>query len=277
MVGAVFPTTYYGSYSRVLEAFQSRMSESGYLSVLLTVGFDNTKIFEPVRKLLERGVEGLMIVGRIDDERLIEHLLERKVPVVTAFSALHGAAFPSVGIDNYEATTKAMTHLLDLGHRKFAMLSGPALGNDRQQERQRAFRDALVRAGLSKTMPIYEDAKGYTLAYATDTFRRMRAQHPDVTAVVCNNDVNAMAALLEAQRMCIGVPERLSIVGFDDQDAAGLLNPGLTTISVGADTMGQGAADCLLQQLGGVQSIQRSKTLPTELIVRGSTGPHTGE
>lgn len=270
MVGAVFPTTDYGFYARLLSAFQDEMHQAGYLSVLLTVGFDNSRIFDAVRQLVERGMEALMVVGRIDDPRLLAYLLDAGIPVVCTYSSLQDAPFPSVGIDNYAATSAVMRHLLDLGHREFAMLSGPTTGNDRQQARRKAFRDTLAAAGITGAPRVFEDPQGYSLSYGVRAFRQLVEQHPEVTALVCNSDGYGMATLLEAKRMGIRVPEQLSVTGFDDQEFAALLDPPLTTVSVKADAMGIGAARALLHALQHGEGGD-SQELEAILTVRGST------
>lgn len=272
MVGAVFPTTDYGVYAQVLGSFQHRMSTAGYLSVLLTVGFDNSRIFEPVSQLVERGVEGLMVVGRIDDRRLMSYLLDKHIPVVSIYSALQDAPFPSVGIDNYGATMQVMEHLLGLGHRQFAMLSGPLQGNDRQQARRRAFTDALARAGIEGEPRILEDPRTYSVQYGTEAFRKLIQQHPEVTAVVCNSDYYGFAAVLEAKRLGLRVPQDISIAGFDDQELASLIDPPLTTVSAPGEDMGKHAAQALLETLEHGRAGQ-SMSLPSPLVIRASTGP----
>lgn len=275
IVGAVFPAVDYGFYARLLNSFQQRMNDAGYLCVMLTAGFDNSKIFNSVRQLLDRGVEALMVVGRIDDPRLIAHLLERRIPVVTTFSTLIDAPFSSVGIDNYAATTRVMRHLLELGHREFAMISGPAAGNDRQQARQRAFCDALTAAGITSEPLILERTQGYLIKYGVDAFQTIRENHPRVTAVVCNSDAYGMAVLLESSRHGVSVPSDLSVVGFDDQEFAALLNPPMTTVSFSVEEMGTRAADSLLRKLSGEVSSDFTEhvALETSLAVRGSTAP----
>jgi LacI family transcriptional regulator len=270
IVGAVFPTMDYGIYARMVSSFQQRMSGFGYLSVLLNVGFDNSNVFEPVRQLVDRGVEALMIVGRIDDPKLMSYLIDKHVPTVCTYSALMNAPFPSIGYDNYVATSKVMAHLLALGHREFALFSGPMLGNDRQQARRKAFLDALERAGIGGAPRVYEDIHGYSLDYAIRSFRAMRENHPEVTAVVCNSDDYGMAVMGEARRMGLRVPQDLSITGFDNNDFAPLQDPPLTTISVAADTMGELAASALFGVLEGGHRVE-NVVLPSELVVRGST------
>ncbi len=270
IVGAVFPTTDYGLYARMVGGFQSRMSQAGYLSVLLNVGFDNSKIYEPVRQLVDRGVEALMLTGRVDDPKLMAYLIDNHVPVVCTYSALAHSPFPSIGVDNHAATAKVMKHLLGLGHREFALFSGPTRGNDRQQERRRAFLEALEQAGIEGEPRIYEDSLAYSLDYGVRAFRTLMETHPEVTAVVCNSDTYGMAVLSEARRLGIRVPEELSVVGFDDNEFAKLLEPPLTTVSVPTDVMGARAAEALLGVLDDGRKVE-DDVLPSELVIRGST------
>ncbi|MFV0678164.1 substrate-binding domain-containing protein [Variovorax sp. tm] len=271
MVGAIFPTTDHGLYSGMLSSFQARMHQAGYLSVLITVGFDNSNIFEPVKQLLDRGIEGLMVVGRIDDKRLLAHLLANRIPVVSTYSYLADAPFPSVGANNYAGTARATEHLLALGHRHFAMLSGPATGNDRQQARRRAFADTLRAAGVAGDPLIFEDPTGYSLDFATRTFRELVQTHPEVTAIICNSDYYGLAVLAEAKKLGVRVPEQMSVVGYDDQDFAAVLDPALTTVSIKGAEMGAQAATSLLLALDGASG--SSRELPATLIVRASTAP----
>ena len=145
IVGAVFPTTDHGLYARMVEHFQRRMSEAGYLTFLRTAGFDSRNMYDAVQPLVERGAEALMIVGRIDDPKLVAYLESKGIPVVCTYSSLKDNPFASIGIDNYEGTHGVMEYLRQLGHREFALLSGPLAGNDRQQARAQAYRDVIVK------------------------------------------------------------------------------------------------------------------------------------
>lgn len=271
IVGAVFPTTYHGIYSQMVGQFQKRMTEAGYMSFLLTVDFDNSKLYEPVRRLIERGAEALMIVGRIEDPKLIAYLQQMNIPVICGYSALTDEDFPSIGIDNYAATSQVMEYLSQLGHREFAMLAGPTRHNDRQQDRVRAFTDALKRADIAGEPRIFEDPRGYSIEFGLRALQTILVEHPDVTAIVCNSDAYGMAVVAEARRQGMNVPTDLSVTGFDDLDYAAIVEPPLTTVSVSANEMGLFAAEALIGALTENRPI-RSHRLQSRLIVRGSTG-----
>lgn len=269
IVGAVIPTLDYAIYASMINAFQAAMAAEGQMVFILSAGFDNTKLYQPVRQLVERGAEALLVVGRIDDLQLVEYLLSIDLPVVTTFSFLQDEPFASIGFDNYVSTRRAVEYLLQIGHRHVAMLSGPSQGNDRQIARKKAFADALSDAGLKGEPLILESQGGYSMAFGSTATRRLLADAPETTAIICNSDVLAFSAIAECRKAGYRVPDDMTIVGHDDLDFARLLEPALTTISVPAEEMGRRSAEALLDALR-----HSRKPLPSEmhanLVVRES-------
>jgi LacI family transcriptional regulator len=104
IVGVAVPTLDYAIYARIVNSFQTTLSAAGYMVFVLTVDFDNAQIFDPVRLLVERAAEALLLIGRIDDQRLLDYLEERRIPVVTTFSFQRDAPFPSIGFETYAAS-----------------------------------------------------------------------------------------------------------------------------------------------------------------------------
>jgi LacI family transcriptional regulator len=274
IVGAVVPTLDYAIYAQMLNSFQAALSTSGYMVFMLAVGFDNTDIYEPVRQLVDRGAEALLIVGRIEDKRLQAFLEDSRIPTVTTYSYQHDGAFPSIGFDNYAATRQLADFLIRLGHRDIVMISGPTRGNDRQQNRIRAFRDAAAAAGIDRSTHVIE--RTYSLLEGAAAMRSIHTEFPATTAVMCNSDVFAFGVLSECKNLGIRVPKDLTVTGFDNQDFAGLLDPPLTTIDVPALDMGARSAEALLQAMKTRRPIA-SIRLETNLIVRSSTAsPRAG-
>lgn len=268
IVGAAIPSLDYAIYARMIDCFQNRFAESGYTTIVLTTGFDNREIYDKVRLLVDRGVEALLLVGAVEDVRVQEFLRAAAIPTVTTYSALPGEIVPSVGFNNYEATACVMDHLIALGHRQFAMIAGPIEGNDRQRSRIAAYRDRIAAGGLEGADRVL--SRPYTMDAGGEALSVLLGEHPETTAVICNSDIFAFAALAQCRRFGVRVPQDLSVSGFDDFDYASRLDPPLTTVAVPAADMGVAAADALHQALAKGEAPSRTD-LDFRLVVRDST------
>jgi LacI family transcriptional regulator len=269
IVGAVVPTLDYAIYAQMLNGFQAAMTAAGYMVFMLAVGFDNTDIYEPVRQLVDRGAEGLLLVGRIEDQRLRNFLADGRIPTVTTYSYREEGAFTSIGFDNYAAMRQLSELVIRLGHRRIVMISGPTRGNDRQQSRVRAFREAAEEAGISGTTHVME--RTYSLLEGAAAMRAIHAELPETTAVTCSSDVLAFGVLAECKNLRLRVPEDLTVTGFDNQDFAALLDPPLTTVHVPAREIGARSGEALLYAMTQHRA-PASIRLDTSLIVRASAG-----
>jgi LacI family transcriptional regulator len=270
IVGAAIPTLNYDIFARLINAYQMRLSQAGYMVFLMTVGWDSRDIYEPVRQLVDRGAEALLIVGRITDERLHKFLIERHIPTVTTYSYQSDSDIPSIGFDNYAATQQLVEYVIGLGHRNIVMMSAATVGNDRQAARVRAFKDVTASAGLKKSSHVIERVHGILDGAAA--MRTIHATYPETTAVICNSDVLAFGALAECRKLGLKIPGDVTITGFDDQEMATLVEPPLTTITVPAFEMGERAADALIHAVTSNRTIT-SVRIETSLIIRASSGP----
>ena len=270
MIGVALPTLDYSIYARLINSFQARFAQEGYATILLTTGFDNRNIHESVQLLLDRGAEAVLLVGAVEDPRVREIVTETPVPFVTTYAFPPDDIVPAVGFNNGAATETATRHLLELGHRNFAMISGLTEGNDRQQDRISAFRRCLSEAGVIGSDRII--CRRYTMAAGSTAIAEIMERFPETTAIVCNTDIFAVGAIAECRKRGLRIPEALSIIGFDDAEYASLLDPPLTTVVVPGHEMGLAAAESLLKALKE-KTRPRAKLLATTLTVRHSTAP----
>lgn len=275
IVGAVIPTLDYAIYARMVDAFQEVMSNAGYLVLVLTSGFNNADMFDKVQSLIERGAEALLMVGRVEDERLREFIKARHIPAVTTYSYQADDSVASIGFDNAAAERELLEYLIGLGHTRIAMIAGPTKGNDRQQTRIATFQTVLGDHGLPEGVVVEKDY-GFAMFEGGEAIRQIVQEYPAVTAVVCNSDVFAFSVLAECRTLGIAVPGDLSVTGFDDFDFASLLDPPLTTIAVPAREMGERAAQAIVGALASGRPIAPVR-LDTKLVIRRSTGPCTGK
>jgi LacI family transcriptional regulator len=270
MIGVALPTLDYSIFARLINRFQARFATEGYTTILLTTGFDNRDIHASVQLLLDRGAEAVLLVGAVEDPRVLEIAHETQAPFVTTYTFPPQSAVPAVGFANDHATEQAVRYLLSIGHRRFAMIAGLTDGNDRQRDRIAAFRRCLAQAGAIGSDRIV--CHGFDMAAGGLALADIVTRFPDTTAIVCNTDIFAVGALAECRKRGIRVPDDLSIVGFDDAEYAPLLDPPLTTIAVPAEEMGLKAAEALLTALK-TKSRPQPLCLETRLTLRGSTAP----
>ena len=169
---------------------------------------------------------------------------------------------------NVEGGRAVAEHVLGLGHRRIAVLTG-STGLTTVADRLDGIREALVAAGVAvDDVPVIEEA--FTRAGGRSGARRVLQSHPDTTAVIALNDDMAIGCLSELRTAGVTVPTHISVTGFDDVAVAGDLSPALTTVRLPMVEMGARAVGLTLKERG---RRPRRLRVPAELVVRDSTGP----
>jgi len=267
-MAALFPTLDNPIFAACIDAFQRRLDEHGYSLLVASAGYDSAREARELRTLLERGVDGVMLIGAAHDEESWA-LLRRGPPAVLAWTHLPAGGLAGIGFDNRAAARRIGEHLIGLGHRRIAMIAGVNSGNDRAAARVAGLRDALGAAGLSlRDADLVE--RPYTVADGQAAIRELLARPDPPTAVVCGNDHLALGAIAGARAQGVPVPQALSVTGFDDLDFAICAEPPLTTVQVPAAEMGRRAADHLVARARG-EAPPSIVELEAPVVLRGTT------
>ena len=274
MIGAVVPSFEYALYARTTSALQREADAVGYALVLATHYYDLATEVRVTRQMVRHGVDAFMFVGLDHDAELFSLLDRYGRPYVLTWGVDASGLHPSIGFDNRAATHAMTRHLLELGHRRFALISAPTAGNDRSRERGAGVREALATAGrtLADTHVRYGPI---ALDSGRKAMHELLALSPRPTAVVATNDVFAVGAMLACREAAVRIPDDVSITGVDDTDLGATQTPGLTSIRTPIVEIGRAAAHQLVARLEG-RPAELSQALPFELVRRGSTGapPH---
>ncbi|MDG4830758.1 LacI family DNA-binding transcriptional regulator [Solwaraspora sp. WMMD1047] len=178
---------------------------------------------------------------------------------------------PTVGSNNWSGALAATRHLLDLGHRRIGVLTGPVKDLS-ARARLDGFRAALDYAGVPFDRKL-ERCGFFTFEDGQDLGGDLLALSEPPTAVVCGNDLQALGLYAAAHQAGLRIPHDLSVVGFDDIDQAAWLAPPLTTVRQPFAEMGATAARLALTLADGRPLPQERYELGTALVVRGSTAP----
>ena len=270
-IGAVIPTLDNAIFANSTQAMQRELGEQGYQLLLGSHEYDTGREVQVTRALLERGVDALVLVGTDHSPELYRLLAGFRSPYVLTWSLDESGHHPCVGFNNREVGARAAQHLLELGHREFAVISGFTSHNDRARDRITGVREALTARGIDLSPQRVVEAP-FSLQGGKDALAEVLLLSPRPTAIICGNDILAQGAMIEAHALSLGVPAALSITGVDDMELSTHLPPGLTTVRIPSAEIGRQAARHLLDSLSG-QKPGTQIELAVALIVRGSTGP----
>ena len=266
-VGCVIPTLDHAIFARSTQAMQTTLAQAGYQLLVASHEYDPVTEFELVRALQQRGVDALVLVGTDHAPRLWKALSAWRKPTLLTWSC--DPRLPSLGFDNEGAAQMAASHLLELGHRYIGVISGLTAHNDRARSRIDGVRKSLTQAGLSLPANFITE-QAFSLEGGRLGLRQLMRLRHKPTAIFCGNDLLAVGAMLEAERMGLDVPSDLSICGIDNLEISEAINPGLTTVSLPTQDLGRIAAQFMLSAISG-EIIAAKSLLPFELVVRGSS------
>jgi LacI family transcriptional regulator len=269
-IGAVFPPVDNPIFAAATQALAHELASRGYTLLLATHEYDPVGELAAARALLERGVDGLVLVGMDHDPELYRMLAQSDVPYELAWSVDPAGYQHCVGVAHRLASVRLTQHLLDLGHRQFAAVAGRTARNDRARDRLAGTREALASHGLELPAGRVVETE-FSVGHGRRALRDLLERSPGFTAVVCGNDLLAIGALHECARRGIAVPREMSIAGFDDIEMAAVAAPALTTVRVPAADIGRLAAERILARIAG-ETVACVEELRVELIVRESTG-----
>ncbi|MFH0879006.1 MAG: GntR family transcriptional regulator [Lentisphaerota bacterium] len=254
-------------HTEIMDAVQSSLRKiNGHLLIINAIGMNTTAL---CRVIGEARLDGVILIGGFNKET-IRHLAGNGLPAVLIDDTCRGVRIDSILVDNRGGGGQAVEHLLSLGHRELALVTGP---QDLQitQDRRAGALEAAAAAGIpSSSIRILDgDFSPESGRAAAAKILAMR-QRP--TAVFFFNDEMASGALQtfhESGR--IRIPQDMSIVSFDDVLWASLTQPPLTTIRVEKELMGNEAVERLKKRMTARHHIPETIIIPTQLMIRKTT------
>ena len=228
-----------------------------------------------IESLLGRHLDGLLVVaGLFEHQRLLQRLRaalgRRQLPVVFIDDEPGPLASEALCADAVACAQEATSHLLALGHRRIACLSGPLIMPVAQQ-RVVGWRQALQAAGLTAEAAAVEESDFSVAGGYRATQALLQRWHP--TAVLACNDARAIGAMRALAEAGLRVPQDCSVVGIDGIECGAFTHPPLTTVGESLPQVGEWAVQRLLHRLSHPDAPNARWTRTPRLIVRASTAP----
>lgn len=256
-------------WTTVARGVEDAASEAGYHVILCNTDESPEKQASYLSALLQKRVDGILLVPARDDLEDIQQALKLHVPLVVLDRRLKQQLVDSVRCDSEQGAYQLTRLLLERGHRQITLLTGPeevATAADRFQ----GYRRALREAGLGETAETVFHGT-FTVESGQEMAYRALAANPRPTAIVAGNNFIAIGMMQALRQAGIRMPEDISVVGFDDLPVSLLIDPFLTVAAQPAYEMGQEALKMLIQRLAGNQGESpREVVLPIEVIERKS-------
>jgi LacI family transcriptional regulator len=258
--------------AQLTRGLASALAERAHVALVAETEEDGNRLVQAVETFAGRRVDAIVVTAaHAGDGDALARIVARGVPVVLGIRGVRGGGFPMVLHDDLAGGSLAARHLLELGHRSFAQLPGPA-DIDTFVRRRRGFDDPLRAAGI-EARTAGDVATAASIGEGRRLMRAVLETGPPPTAVFAPSDVMAVGALEVLAAAGLACPADVSVVGYNDVPLAAHLSPPLTTIRLHSEELGRAAARLAIAAIGGSPGEERAPvvTIPATLVVRGST------
>lgn len=268
-VGIIVPDISNGFTAEMTIAVESVLAGRGKVTLMANSLEDPTHQDLLVRSMLERQVDGLLVIPAVGTARAFADMLaESRVPTVIATREITHSAIPYVGIDNVKGGRLAGEHLLFHGITRVAYLGGFA-GLGPRRDRIKGVKQALRESGMGLDFEIPGPPRG---SWGLEAARELLKNGNLPDAIVCHNDLVAFGVYRALRELAPTRSDSIHVVSYDDIAAASLWQPPLTTVAASGRDVGLRCAEVLLDRIADPGSPPGRLLVPSHLEVRESCG-----
>ncbi len=272
LMALVLPDITNPFWTTVARGIEDTATRNGFHVILCNTDESPEKEANHLSVLLQRRVDGIILAPTTDDKKRVLPLKQHSMPCVLLDRRVEGFKCDTVVSNGRAGAMKMIQHLIELGHRRIAIVAGP-VAISTGQERVEGYRRALQKSGV----PIREDyilRGSYNEASGYQLTQRLLGLSPRPTAIFAGNNFLAVGALRALREVGLRIPEDVSLAGFDDIPQGSLISPALTVVSQPAYEMGVSAAESLISRVTGkYRGKPREIVFDTGIIIRESCGP----
>lgn len=272
MIGFIVPEIISNYFARIVSEAERRLQARGYSILIVNTQFSREKEIEALNTFCRYSVDGIFLACTIHQDVLDQFkpiLRERETPLVLLEARLHSEDYNYIMIDDEAGMVRAISYLMEKGHRRVGFLSDPLLVSLRNDQ----FLSAAKRCGLGpEDCPIYThpskrfDPAGY------EVMQTVLADPNRPVAFLAGYDNIAIGAMRAAEEAGLRIPEDFAVIGNDNIRESQYLHKSLTTLSPPLEKMAETGVDILLQcvEEKDLDTVHRVTMVP-ELIIREST------
>ncbi len=254
---------FYGELSQGIEA---GLAGSGYHPIFASGQWQPDEERAALNILVDRQVDGLILLGGDHPDADLQ-ALSAQIPLIAVGRSIAGLEERCLQVENRQGAARAVGHLIELGHRRIAFISGIPAHTD-SRERRHGYEQALHEAGIAVDERLLVEGN-FTEQSGALALEALLARGAHFSAIFAANDQMAYGARLGLFHHNLRVPDDVSLVGFDDLLTSAYATPPLTTVRQNMLEQGRRAAQAMLSLLTATPL--DLAPVATELVVRGST------
>ncbi len=272
LVGVTLPLIHHSYFSEILAGVGEAFYEHEIPMVLCPTLHEHDREVTLLQRLRHGTTDGAILILPEEDQEELAALQEQGYPFVIIDPRMTpDERAPTVSASHLSGAREATEHLLGLGHRRIAAITGPQ-NWIATEERLRGYRGALAEAGVTPDPQLQIDSNFRDNGGRLATQQLLALEEPP-TAIFAFNDMMAIGALQAIRQHGLRAPEDISVVGFDDTYEATIMHPPLTTVRQPLAEMGRMAVSQLVRLLQNQRIEALHVELATRLVVRESTAP----
>jgi LacI family transcriptional regulator len=268
-IGLIIPDITNPFYPSLASGMQEVLRTGGYDVIICNTNADPEVERAVLTRMVTRRVDGVAFAGYYNHVREVGPAVKVGIPVVLLGTQVPGPGIDVLSTDDLAAGQIASRYLIERGYRRIGFITGPA-GAGPAAERVAGYRRALSEAGIRFDKTLIAREEFSRVGGASGIARLLDLARPP-QAVLCTNDVVAIGALDTVRGRGLRVPDDVAVMGFDDIDAAALISPALTTVSVIPVQQGRALGELLLRRIEGPQPEEPQRILFEPFVVARET------
>ncbi|WP_243297798.1 LacI family DNA-binding transcriptional regulator [Bacillus litorisediminis] len=255
-------------FPELVVAIEKVAKSKGYSIILVNTYDDDLQNNDFWVQLQNRYVDGFILASFQFDEKVLKGIEELQIPFVRIDRAADYNTDDSIGLNNFKGASLAVDHLIEVGCRNIAHISGPA-SYPPSQDRMRGYLDRLASRFPEKEPIVYEG--DFSLESGKVLTEKLFQENPNVDGIFLANDLMAIGSLKALKLMGIQVPTQVALIGFDGIKLTEMVEPEISTVEQPIYEIGIIATNKLIHKIEGTNGLPDEKELDVRLVKRRST------
>lgn len=271
LLGLIIPDIQNQFYSSIVRGVEDVAYGKDYAVILCNSDENPNKERFYLDVLQSESVDGVILPPIHQYSKVVEGLIESGVPIVCVDRKLIREAVDTVVVNNKKGGFTAVEHLIELGHKRIAILSSSSQFSS-FEERQQGYEEALRSAGIPLDQELIKEGDPRSSEHARELTKQLLQLDSPPTAIFATNNLMTLGVLEAINKTKLKIPANISVIGFDDMPWAKAITPPLTVIKQPGYEMGRRAAELLFQRVDDPKRETVQIIMEPSIVVRKSTG-----